>query len=77
MFLGTDALKMREAAKHRFVRAQPGRISGTECLTHAARQNAMGICDRRHNPRNDIIKQVERGLGGEGPLIGFGPQMSS
>src|ERR1700729_3443943 len=77
MFLGTDALKMCEAAKHGFVRTQSGGIPGTECLTHAARQNAMGICDGRHNLGNDVIKQIKRSLIGKGTIIRFGPEMSS
>src|ERR1700693_694833 len=77
MLLRTDALKMCEAAKNRFVRTQTGGIPSTECLTHAARQNAMGICDGRHNLRNDVIEQIKRSLIAKGTIICFRPEMSS
>ena len=77
VFLGTYALEMCEAPEHGLVWAQFQRIARAECLTHTARQNAVGVCNSRHNLRHDIVHHIKSSLLGEGPVVGFSPEMSS
>ena len=77
MFFRRDALHVAKGAQHGFVGTQLLIGLAAERLAHAAGQNAVHVGNRRDDPGNQIVLQLEDRLGTEGAFEAFGPEMSA
>ena len=64
VFLRGDALPVTEGAQHGLVRGVFAGASAAQRLAHAVHQHAVLIRDRRNDPRNQIVLQLERRVRG-------------
>src|SRR5437660_997166 len=71
------ALPVAERAQHSLMRGVLTCAPAPERLTHAMHQRAILIRDRRNNPRNQIVLQLENRFRTETAFIVFSPQMSA
>ena len=51
--------------------------SGKRIVGKPVSYTHLDVYKRQHNLRNDVITQIKRSLRGKGPIIRFGPEMSS
>lgn len=70
-----ETLEVREAAQHRLVRSQVGRILAAQGLRHAVRQNTVSIGNRADDSRRQIVNDFELTLRVQLTFINLGPQI--
>ena len=75
--LGGDPLQVAEAAQHGLVGAQLLGGAAAHGLAHAPGQNSVHVGDRRNDPRNQVVLQLEDRLRAEGAFVVLGPEMSA
>ena len=62
VLLRGHALPVAERAQHSLMRGVLTGASGAQRLAHAMHQRAILIRDRRYNPRNQVVLQLENCL---------------
>ena len=74
LFYGGE-LEVTEAAQDGFVGAQLLGRAAANSFTHAPGQDAVHVGDRRDDPRNQLVLELENGFRAERALVVLGPEM--